>query len=304
MTDPNAEQPSAETPDARLFAPIGVVIPAYNAERFIAETLADVFAWLDHAGIKAEVLVVDDGSTDHTAERVRRFGRPVGLIRLGQNRGKGHAVRIGMNAVIAALSDGAQHGSPASSRPDAPRDSGAHGEPAGPAAGGWLGGWVLFLDADNSTPIHHLERFAQHAVSADVIIGTRRAPQSRIVTRQHPLRQILGRTFPYVVRVLCLPRLGDTQCGFKAFRISIARRIFAAQTVDRFAFDVEILLIAQRLGARIREVPVDWQNPTQSTLKIARDAPRMLYDALRAAWRWREGSGSVRRLRDGRSIGP
>lgn len=258
----------------RPFEPLGIVIPAFNAERHITGTLDDVFAWLDGRGRTAEIVVVDDGSTDHTAERVRRYPRPVGLLRNGENRGKGYSVRTGVLAVVRALQG----------KPD--------DRPEGD------GGWVLFMDADNSTPIRHLDRFAPEVErGADVVIGTRRAAGARIVRRQHLFRRVLGQTFPYLVRWLCLPALQDTQCGFKVFRAALAGRVFAEARVDRFAFDVEVLLIAQRLGARIRESPVDWENPTQSTLKIARDAPRMLWDALRSAWKWRERGPAVRRLR-------
>ncbi len=270
-------------PGLEVFSPLGVVIPAFNAELAIVETLNDVTSYLQQASgaITSSVLVVDDGSTDHTAERVRRFAgvqaAPVGLLRTGTNRGKGHAVRTGVLAEVAAMRSRKAADDAAANRMQ-------------------QAGWVLFMDADNSTPIRHLERFAEYAHGADVLIGTRRSAGARIIRQQHRLRQLLGKTFPYAVRLFCLPGLHDTQCGFKAFRLPIAERVFGHARVDRFAFDVEALLIAERFGAVIREVPVDWENPTQSTLRIARDAPRMLWDALASAWRWRRGGVAVRRL--------
>ncbi len=231
------------------FGSISVVVPAYNAERVVVHTLDDIQAHLEAAAIPHEIIVVDDGSSDATARLVTERGRGVRLIRSPANRGKGHAVRTGM---LASTLD-----------------------------------WAVFTDVDNSTRIHHLDRFAPHAAGADVIIASRRLAQSRIVRQQHRLRQMLGRTFPYIVRTVALPGISDSQCGFKAFRRSAVQSIFTRQRIERFAFDVEILMLARRLGLTIAEAPADWDNPTDSTVRIRLDTFQMLGDVLSCSWRLR-----------------
>ena len=232
---------------------MSVIIPAYNAARTLANTITEVQTWLAASGLAHEIIVVDDGSTDDTAAIARAAVPPIGLIRYTPNRGKGAAVRTGM---LAATRD-----------------------------------WVLFMDADNATTIDHLERFAallDAPSPPQVIIASRRLPNSRIVRPQHRIRQALGRTFPFVARAIATPKISDTQCGFKLFSAAAARAIFSRMRTDRFAFDVEALLLARRLGYRIAEIPVDWDNPTVSTLKMHRDTFRMLWDlvvmTLRIRW--------------------
>jgi dolichyl-phosphate beta-glucosyltransferase len=224
---------------------LSVVIPAFNACATLPATVAHVHAWLASVELPHEIIVVDDGSTDDTARVARSLGPHVRVISYAPNRGKGHAVRTGM---LAATSE-----------------------------------WALFMDADNSTTIDHLERFAA-ALDAprrpDVVIASRRLRDSRIVRPQHPVRQALGRTFPYVVRAIALPHIADTQCGFKLFSTAAARDIFSRLRTERFAFDVEALLLARHLGYGTVEVGVDWDNPTTSTVQIHRDTFRMLWDLI------------------------
>ncbi|MCK6485708.1 MAG: glycosyltransferase family 2 protein [Phycisphaerae bacterium] len=233
------------------FESLSVIIPAYNAARCVADTLDAVQAWLAAHELANEVIVVDDGSADRTAEIVEQRGRGVRLLRNGVNRGKGYSVRAGMLAST--------------------------------------GAWALFLDVDHSTHIRHLERFVEPAAGADVLIGSRRVGGARILRRQHRLRQLLGRSFPYLVRALALRDVQDTQCGFKLFRRAAVDAIFPRQRVERFAFDVEVLLLARRMGFRIAEIPVDWDNPTDSTLRISCDTLVMFVDVLRTVCRLRGG---------------
>ncbi|MFO0972539.1 MAG: dolichyl-phosphate beta-glucosyltransferase [Phycisphaerae bacterium] len=226
---------------------LSVIIPAYNAAPFIAATLADVHDWLARRVGAFELIVVDDGSVDETAAAVRRFGRDVQLMQTVPNRGKGHAVRTGM---LASACD-----------------------------------WALFMDADNSTRIAELDAIAPRLADADVWIASRRMQNSRIVRRQQPVRQALGRAFPYFVRRLVLPGISDSQCGFKLFSRAAVRAIFPHQQLERFAFDVELLALARRAGLRIAEFPIDWDNPTDSSLRIGRDAARMLADLFGLWWR-------------------
>lgn len=228
---------------------LSVVIPAFNAAGCVAQTLAEVRAWLDRHVATNEIIVVDDGSRDDTAARVEAFGQGVRLLRNETNRGKGFSVRRGMLETRHA--------------------------------------WALFMDVDHSTRISELERIASQLKEADVWIASRRVPGARIVRRQHRIRQALGRSFPYLVRALVLPDLHDTQCGFKLFSRRATEAIFPRQTIERFAFDVELLVLAREAGLTIREFPVDWNNPTASTLKIHADTIQMFADVLRLAWRHR-----------------
>lgn len=239
----------------RPLAPLGslsVVIPAYNAASYIPRTLDEIQSYLERGDLPHEIIVVNDGSRDGTSDVVLRRARGVRLLVNDRNRGKGHAVRRG---VLAARMDR-----------------------------------VLFTDADHATAIEHLERFVPQAAAADIVIGSRRLPESRILRRQPRFRQALGRIFPYVVRALVLPQIADTQCGFKLFRREVAADLFNRATIDRFCFDVEILALALRRGYRVREVAVQWQNPEGgSTLRIHQDTIQMMFDLLRIAWRHRRG---------------
>lgn len=232
------------------FESLSVVIPAYNAARCITSTLDDIRRWLDVAGVRHEIIVVDDGSTDETAGLVTSYGGGVRLLRNGRNRGKGYTVRHGMLAA----------GAP----------------------------WRLFMDADNSVRIETLERMgAAAAEGAGVIVASRRVAGATILRPQSPIRRLLGNSFPYLVRTFALPGLRDSQCGFKLFRADAADAIFSRARVERFAFDVEALLLARRLDFRIVEVPVSWNNPTESTVKIHFDTAQMFLDLMKTGWRLR-----------------
>ncbi len=230
---------------------VTVVVPAYRAEGCIAHTLDLVQGYLESVGIDHEVIVVSDASPDRTAEIVRSRGRGVMLLANATNHGKGYSVRRGM---LASTKD-----------------------------------WAVFTDADNSTSIEHLERFAAHADSADVIIASRLMPESNIVTPRPASRRLMGRAFPTLVNMIAPTGVRDTQCGFKLFRRSAVHELFPRQRIEGFAFDVELLLLARRLGLRIREVPIDWDNPEESTISAGRESIRMLRDVVKAAVRVQTG---------------
>jgi dolichyl-phosphate beta-glucosyltransferase len=232
---------------------LSVVIPAYDEESRVGGTLEAVGAWLAAGGEPFEILVVDDGSKDATAGVVEAAAlrRPeVRLLRLPANRGKGAAVRAG---VLASRGD-----------------------------------LVLMCDADLATPIEELGRLrAELAGGADIAIGSRALPGADIRVRQHPLRELMGRTFNVIVRALVMQGFHDTQCGFKLFRGEVARELFAAARVDGFAFDVEILLLAVP-RYKVVEVPVAWRHVEESRVSPGRDAARMLWDVLKLRWdNWR-----------------
>jgi dolichyl-phosphate beta-glucosyltransferase len=231
----------------RAARPLSIVIPAYNEESRLPRTLERIGAFLARGGYDAEVLVVDDGSRDRTSERSRVVAAElpyVKIIRYPTNHGKGFAVRSG---VLAATREA-----------------------------------VLFTDADLSTPIEEIERFWEpYDRGADVVIGSRRRSESRIMVRQPLHRRVIGRAWSVVVSLLGVRGIPDTQCGFKLFRASRTRRIFEALKTPGFAFDVELLIGARARGLRIAEVPVTWIDSPESHVRPVVDSSRMLVELLR-----------------------
>ncbi len=208
--------------------------------------MSDFFAAERWRGRGVEVLIVVERSTDGTLELARE--QEQGNFRVidnGAQRGKGYAVRRGMRQAR---------------------------------------GQVLFyMDADLSVPLEELDVFMDYLDAhpeVDVLLGSRQHPQSRIERRQSWLRQTMGKTFNHVLRCLSLLPYRDTQCGFKALRHPAAREIFRLQTINGFAFDVEVLMLAQALGYRIIELPVCWRHAPESRVHIVRDSFRMLRDAV------------------------
>jgi len=228
---------------------LSIVIPAFNERRRLGRTLEQIRRFAEtHTNVR-EILVVDDGSTDGTAERVRELtaGSPPARVLINRvNRGKGYSVRRG---VLAAEADA-----------------------------------VLVTDADLSTPIEEIAKLlACLARGDDVAIGSRDAAAT---TRTWP-RRVMEWAFRTTRQRLLLADIHDTQCGFKCFRREAAREIFSRVTVDRFAFDCEVLVIARRLGFRIREVSVIWRADPDSRLRPIRDSLAMLADLLRIRRRCR-----------------
>lgn len=223
---------------------VSVVIPAYNEQARIGSTLIRT---LDHLAVHhptAEVIVVDDGSTDDTTTVASQVGGDrVRVLRQPGNRGKGAAVRRGMLEAT--------------------------------------GEFVLFMDADLSTPIEELEKVLGYArLGSDVVIGSRAMHDSDIRSRQPRLRELMGRTFNLIVRALVMNGIRDTQCGFKLFRQRAAREVFSQLTVDGFAFDVEALILARKLGFSIKEVPVMWFHAPHSKVSPIADSARMFRDIV------------------------
>ena len=221
-----------------------IVIPAFNESARIGNALRLVSACIREKGWDAEVLVVDDGSTDNTAALVQAWALnhpEVELIRNERNRGKGFSVRNGMLR--------------------------ARGE------------IVMFTDADLSSPIEEAEHlFAAIQAGADVAIGSRWLTGRRIVHSQPLYRRIFGRCFNALTRMVMRLPFADTQCGFKAFRQHAARMVFGLQRIERWGFDPEILFIALKRRLRITEVPVTWGHDERSRISYLRDGVQMLLE--------------------------
>ncbi|MGP8143842.1 MAG: dolichyl-phosphate beta-glucosyltransferase [Terriglobales bacterium] len=226
------------------------VIPAYNESARIRPTLDDLLRYTQEQNWDAEILVVNDGSTDDTAQIVREYAKVHPQVRLLENpgnRGKGYSVRNGMLQ--------------------------ARGE------------ICLFTDADLSSPISEAQKlFAVIGRGADIAIGSRWL-RSEMQTERQPLyRQLFGRIFNLVLRAILGLRFADTQCGFKAFRRDAAQRIFPLQKIERWGFDPEILFLARRAGLRVEEVPVLWAHSEGTRLHPFRDGMRMFMEVLRIRW--------------------
>jgi len=212
-----------------------IIIPAYNEEQRISNSISEVLAYFGNKTEGFEVIVVDDGSLDGTVEMACAAAagdRRVRIMKLETNRGKGAAVREGMIA-----SKGAE---------------------------------VLLTDADLSTPLTELPKLEDAlARGADIAIGSRGMQQSNLVRRQPLARELAGKAGNLFIRLLCPPlwAYADTQCGFKLFTGDIARRIFSLQLLERFGFDVEVLYLARRRGYTVAEVPVIWAHNTGSKVK-------------------------------------
>jgi glycosyltransferase involved in cell wall biosynthesis len=226
---------------------VSIIIPAYNERERIGQTLERVLECIERRAWDAEVLVVDDGSTDGTLEIVDSFmerDSRVNLLRNPSNRGKGYSVR---NGLLQALGD-----------------------------------VVMFTDADLSAPIDEAERlFDAIRDGADVAIGSRWLDRRRQTTHQPLYRRFFGRCFNAVTRVVMGLPYADTQCGFKAFRRPAAQIIFRLQRIERWGFDPEILFIARRLHFRVKEVPVTWGHDERSKISYLRDGAKMLEDMAR-----------------------
>lgn len=228
---------------------LSIVVPAYNEARRLPRTLDKLAEFLGGLGRPYEVLIIVERSADGTLEIAARFAAQQAHFQAVDNavqRGKGYAVRTGMLR--------------------------ARGE------------FVFYMDADLSVPLAAVPEFLARFESeprVDVLLGNRQHAMSRITRRQAWLRRTMGQTFNRILQASGLASHHDTQCGFKAFRRAAAREIFSCQTLDGFAFDVEVLLLAGRLGCKIADLPVEWINSPESKVRILRDSVGMLRDTLR-----------------------
>ena len=229
---------------------LSVVIPAFNEAQRIGPSLEQISAYLSQRRLEHEILVADDGSADGTADAAEAYaGRGVRVLRTPDNRGKGAATRRGVLA----------------SR----------------------GRRVLLTDADLSTPIEELAKLEGRLGSAAVVLGSRAVEGARILKHQPIYRELMGKTFNKLIRLAGVWGVNDTQCGFKLLEGNAARRIFTELVSPGFAFDVELVWLARRLGLRVVEVGVTWVNSPDSRVRPLSDPPRMLLEIARFRWRHR-----------------
>jgi dolichyl-phosphate beta-glucosyltransferase len=230
----------------RLRRSISIIIPAFNEENRLPSTLKNVRSYLDRSQWEfAEILVVDDGSRDSTVAVAERAG--VRVLRNPGNRGKGYSVKHG---IMQATGD-----------------------------------WALFTDADLSSPIEDMEKLwnAVERESAAGAIGSRALDRSLIGVHQPAFREVMGRIFNLVMRLITGLPYQDTQCGFKLFESRAAHEIFSRQQADGFGFDVEVLFIAKRLGYKVVEVPVRWNDVAGTKVSLWRGMSAF-FDPVKVRW--------------------
>jgi len=223
---------------------ISLIIPAYDEVGRLGASLERIFDYLKAGNIAAEIIVVDDGSSDGTADAAETvFARhpevEAKVIRYEPNRGKGYAVRTGLTAARAEI--------------------------------------ALFSDADLSTPIEEMNKLTDpiRRADVDVAFGSRALDRSLIGTHQPWRREQGGKVINFIIRKMTGLDFADTQCGFKAFNMIKFRPLLDVMTIDRFGFDVEFIFVARYHGLREKEIPVRWNNVEGSKVSVVRDTRRM-----------------------------
>jgi dolichyl-phosphate beta-glucosyltransferase len=250
MTDTRGES-KIQNPKSKIEG-ASLVLPAYNERNRIEGCLRSVAEWARArpGGWDWEVILVDDGSSDATLPAARQLaeelGLPLEILRHEMNRGKGAAIRTGVLA--------------------------SSGNP------------VLVSDVDLSTPLAEWVKLAERLPSHPVAIGSRGLGEDLVRLKQPFHRRLLGKAGNLLVRLLAVPGIRDTQCGFKLFRGDVARNLFRQARIDGFAYDMEILFLARRQGFSIAEVPVLWFNSLESKVSVVRDSLRTLWDLFRLRW--------------------
>jgi dolichyl-phosphate beta-glucosyltransferase len=239
----------------RTHPDLTIVIPAYNEEARVEPTVRSYLDYCRSTRRSVELIVVDDGSRDGTSSVVEHLGDEypeLRLIRLAQNQGKGYAVRSGVVNARGKL--------------------------------------ILFADADGATSLDELSRLEQAlAAGADVAIGSRELDTAAVRVTARLYRRLIGRAFHLLVETLTVRSIRDTQCGFKLFRGPVAHELFSRMRMNGFSFDVELLMMAQRHGYRVTEVPVNWTHQPGSKVNLVVDSARMARDLFIIRGRYMRG---------------
>ncbi len=228
---------------------LSIIVPSFNEEVRLPASLRLIAAYVSSANCSTEVLVVDDGSNDRTAEVAASFADRIANLRVlrnGENRGKGYSVRHGMQE--------------------------ARGE------------YVLFTDADLSAPIEEADKLLSALRQYDIAIGSRALDRDLIDVHESLFREFAGIIFNRIVRIVLWLPFVDTQCGFKAFRRESCRIIFEQQRIERFGFDPELLYLARHHGLKATEIPVRWSHSPATKINMMRDSIQMFVDVFTIRW--------------------
>ena len=217
---------------------LSIVIPVYNEAKRLKTGLDLVLNYLKLQPYSWEIIIVDDGSIDASTSGVALGSPEVKLIRTAKNFGKGHAIRVGVEA--------------------------SRGE------------YIIFSDIDFSVPPEFISPFLIALKSTDIVIGSRRLRQSRVTQHQHFLRESLGHGFTQMANFILVLHHSDLTCGFKGFKRSVGQDLFRRQKLNRWAFDPEILFLAKRLNYQVKELPVIWHNDSLTKVHLLTDLPQSL----------------------------
>ena len=215
---------------------LSIVIPAYNEEDRLKKTLPKILDYFGEQKYSKEIIIANDGSSDGTAKFIQKKAKKnkiLKLVDLEKNQGKGAALRHGF-----AKSKGA---------------------------------WVLFMDADLSTPLNELDKFWEFTDDYNIIIGSRKMSGANVTKRQSFLRENLGKVFTWLTNTLATKGLSDVTCGFKLFEGDKGRKIFSLGVINDWSFDSEILFLAQKFDYSIKEVPVKWENDPRTKVNMLKD---------------------------------
>ena len=227
---------------------ISVVLPCYNEEKNLEKNFKKIYAYLKKSYKDFEVVIVNDGSKDNTSQiaaSILKDYDKVKVLDYSKNNGKGYAVKQGV------LSS--------------------------------TGEYILFLDIDLSTPIEEIKKLIPFTKEYKVVIGSRALKQSKIEKKQKWYRIILGKIGNKVIQLLLLPGIKDTQCGFKMFEGKLARDVFRFLTISRWGFDFEVLYLAKKRKAKIKEIPINWHDEGDSKLSL-KDYLTTLIELLKIKW--------------------
>jgi len=225
---------------------ISIIIPCYNEENRLQKTLPICISYLKKKDFSWEIIIINDGSTDKTvsvAQRWQKRYHNIKIHNLKDNLGKGAAIRKGV-----FLSNGE---------------------------------YIIFFDADLSVPIENIEIFLKALKNYDLAIGVRRHPQSKIIRHQPWYREFMGHFFTKLVNLILLRGIYDATCGFKGFRSHIARKIFQKQKINRWAFDAEILFLAQRDNFSLAQIPVSWSDNSDTRVQLFKSTIGAFLDLLK-----------------------
>lgn len=223
---------------------LSIIIPAYNEEKRVLPTLAKIGAYLSKRGFPYEIIIVDDGSTDNTLHMVKNFAcshNHIAVLANERNSGKGYSVKKGMLSA--------------------------------------KGKYIFFTDADLSTPIEEIEKCLPYLTDGyDVVIGSRSLPESDITIHQPWYREKMGKIFNFMVHMVLIQGIVDTQCGFKGFKKEVVKTVFTRCSIDGFSFDVEALYLARKFNFKIKELPIRWENSALSKVNPVRHSLQMFKD--------------------------
>ena len=226
---------------------LSVIIPAFNEENRIGSSLTKIYEYLKKRAYDFEIIVVDDGSKDKTLNLLSEYSQNIPnliVLKNESNVGKGFSVKKGLLKSRGEI--------------------------------------ILFTDADMSTPIEEIDKLIHWLKNGyQIAIGSRDLPESQVKRHQTWYRELMGKIFNKIIRLILNLDYHDTQCGFKCFRNNAASEIFKSMKLCGFSFDVEMLFIAKHLGIKVKEVPVCWYNSPDTKVKIVRDSLKMLWDILK-----------------------